>query len=242
MYVLIGGAGLIGLTLAQNLVNLGHTVAVIDIDPSACRYARDQLGVMAFEGSAVSTEILCEAGIRKAEVVCAALRHDALNLAIVSLARHYNVPQIISRMRHRDFEQPLRYAGAHRIISTVDLAVSTMVNAVEYPQVESMMHFEQGQIEVLKLAIPENCNVVGRSIAEIAQDSRFPLSSLIIGYQSHPHMDLTIPNGTTILEPNSTVLVVTKPDSLHPVIDFLQHCGAAKSTSKSSVIPYRLQG
>ena len=224
MYILIGGAGLMGLTLAQNLVKLGHTVAVIDIDPIACHHARERLGVMAFEGSAVSTDILSEAGIRKADIICAALRSDALNLAIVSLARHYNVPQIISRLRHRDFEQPLRYAGAHRIISTIDLAVSTMVNAVEYPQVESMMHFEQGQIEVLKLAIPPNCNVVGRSIAEIAQDSLFPRNSLIIGYQPHPHMDLTVPNGTTILEPDSTVLVVTKPDTLHALINFLQYC------------------
>jgi len=224
MYVLICGAGLIGRTLAQNLVKLGHTIAIIDIDPAACRYARDRLGVMAFEGSAVSTEVLNEAGIRKTDVVCSALRQDALNLAIVSLAKHYKVPYIISRMRHRDFELPLRQAGANRIISTVDLAVSTMVNAVEYPQVESMMHFEQGQIEVLKLAIPSQCHIVGRSIAEIAQDSRFPLSSLIIGYQPHPHLNLMIPNGTTILEPDSTVLVATKPETLHPVIDFLQEC------------------
>jgi len=76
-------------------------------------------------------------------------------------------------MRHRDFTEPLRIAGAN--ISTVDLAVSTMVNAIEYPQVESMMHFEQGQIEVLKLSIPESCYVVGRSVAEIAQVPGFPV-------------------------------------------------------------------
>lgn len=69
MYVLIGGAGLIGLNLAQKLVDLGHTIALIDVDPTACRYAREQMGVMAFEGSAVSTETLLEAGIRKADAV-----------------------------------------------------------------------------------------------------------------------------------------------------------------------------
>ncbi|HEY9850333.1 MAG TPA: TrkA family potassium uptake protein [Leptolyngbyaceae cyanobacterium] len=222
MYVLIGGAGLIGLTLAQRLVELGHTVAVIDINPTACRYAREQVGAMAFEGSAVSTDVLLEAGIRKADSMAAVLRNDALNLAMVTLAKHYGVSHIVSRMRHRDFEQPLRLAGAHHIISTIDLAVSTMVNAIEYPQVESMMHFEQGQIEVLKLSLPEGCNVVGRSLAEIAQDRRFPTGSLIIGYQPHPHMDLVIPNGSTVLEPGSTVLIVTKPGSLHQVIDFIE--------------------
>jgi len=224
MYVLIGGAGLVGLSLAQKLVELGHTVAMIDIDPSACRYAREQVGVMAFEGSAVSTEVLLEAGIRKADSMAAVLRSDALNLAMVTLARHYGVSHILSRMRHRDFAEPLRYAGANHIISTVDLAVSTMVNAIEYPQVESMMHFEQGQIEVLKLSIPQSCYVVGRSVAEIVQDSQFPAGSLIIGYQPHPHEDLMIPNGSTVLEPGSTVLLVTKPGSLHKVVDFIEGC------------------
>ncbi|WP_375511130.1 potassium channel family protein [uncultured Nostoc sp.] len=222
MYVLIGGAGLVGLSLAQKVVELGHTVAVIDIDPIACRYAREQVGAMAFEGSAVSTEVLLEAGIRKAGSLAAVLRSDALNLAMVTLARHYGVPHILSRMRHPDFAEPLRIAGANHIISTVELSVSTMVNAIEYPQVESMMHFEQGQIEVLKLSIPNNCYVAGRSVAEIAQDSQFPSGSLIIGYQPHPHEDLMIPNGSTILEPHSTVLIVTKPGSLHQVIDFIE--------------------
>ncbi|WP_375476580.1 potassium channel family protein [uncultured Nostoc sp.] len=222
MYVLIGGAGLVGLSLAQKLVELGHTVAVIDIDPIACRYAREQVGAMAFEGSAVSTEVLLEAGIRKAGSLAAVLRSDALNLAMVTLARHYGVPHILSRMRHPDFAEPLRIVGANHIISTVELSVATMVNAIEYPQVESMMHFEQGQIEVLKLSIPNNCYVAGRSVAEIAQDPQFPTGSLIIGYQSHPHEDLMIPNGSTILEPHSTVLIVTKPGSLHQVIDFIE--------------------
>lgn len=224
MYVLIGGAGLVGLSLAQKLVELGHTVAVIDIDPTACRYAREQVGAMAFEGSAVSTEVLLEAGIRKADSLAAVLRSDALNLAMVTLAKHYGVSHILSRMRHRDFAEPLRIAGASHIISTVDLAVSTMVNAIEYPQVESMMHFEQGQIEVLKLSLPERCYVVGLSVAEIAQDTRFPNGSLIIGYQSHPHENLVIPNGSTVMEPGSTVLIVTKPGALHQIIDFIEGC------------------
>lgn len=224
MYVLIGGAGLIGLNLAQTLVDLGHTVALIDIDPVACHYAREQMGVMAFEGSAVSTDVLLQAGIRKADAVAAVLRNDALNLAMVALSKHYGVSQIMVRMRHRDFAEPYRIAGATSVISTIDLAVSTMVNAIEYPQVESMMHFEQDQIEVLKLPIPEGSGIAGRKLALIAQDPCFPKGSLIIGYQAHPHEDLMIPDGNTVLEGGSTILMVTKPGTLHEVIDFMQGC------------------
>jgi trk system potassium uptake protein len=224
MYVVIGGAGLIGLNLAQKLIDLGHTIAMIDIDPVACRYAREQLGVMAFEGSAVSTELLLEAGIRKAEVAVIVLHDDALNLAMVALAKYYGVPRILVRMSHRDFEQPYRIAGATSIISMTDLAVSTLANAIEYPQVESMMHFEQDQIEVLKLPVPENSHVAGRNLAAIARDPSFPQGALIIGYQAHPHDDLIIPNGNTLIAANSTMLMVTKPGSMREVIDFIQEC------------------
>ena len=221
MYVLIGGAGLVGLNLAIELVQLGHTIAVIDIDPVACRYAREQVGVMAFDGSAVNTQLLLEAGIRKADALVAALRDDPLNLALITLAKHYGVPQIVTRMRNRDFAEPYRLAGAHHVIGTIDLAVNTMVTAIEYPLVESMMHYEQGQVEIFKLAIPPNSHVTGRSISLVAKDSRFPKGSLIIGYQPHPRADLVIPNGNTMLEAGSTILVVTKSELLHQVVDYL---------------------
>jgi trk system potassium uptake protein TrkA len=221
MYILIGGAGMMGLNLARTLLQMGHTIAVIDTDPLACQYAREKIGVMAFEGSAVNTTVLLEAGIRKANAVIATLTEDAINLALVTLCKHYGVSQIVVRMRDRDFAEPYQLAGATHIISTTELAISRIVNAIEYPQVDAMMHFEQGQIEVLKLFIPQTCYIVGCSLAEIARDSRFPAGTLIIGYQAHPHEALNIPNGNTILESGSTILAVTKPELVRQLIDFI---------------------
>jgi trk system potassium uptake protein len=222
MYVVIGGAGLIGIDLAQRLVTLGHTVAIIDKSESACRYARDQVGAMTFEGSAVSTAVLLEAGVRKADALVAVLRDDALNLAMATLARHYGVLRIVVRMRQQDFYEPYRMAGATHIINAIDLAVTTMVNAIEYPEAESMMHFEQGQIEVMKIPLPLVGRLVGRTLADVAQDRQFPTGSLIIGYQAHAHEDLIIPNGSTVLAAGSVILVATKPNSMHEIIDFMR--------------------
>lgn len=221
MYVIIGGVGMMGADLAKTLVKMGHTVAVVDIDSSACQYAREKIGVMAFEGSAVNTSILIEAGIQKANAVIATLPEDALNLALVTLCKYYNVPQIVVRMSDRDFAQPYQLAGATHIISTTELAINRVINAIEYPQVEAMMHFEQGEIEVLKLSLLNHCDIVGRTIAQIAQDSNFPAGTLIIGYQKNPNDTLSIPNGNTVLECGSTILAATKPNQVKQLIDFL---------------------
>ena len=138
MYVLIGGAGMMGLGLAQQLLQLGHTVAIINADPLACRFAREKIGVMAFEGTAVSTTVLLEAGIKQANAVVAALSDDALNLAPITLSRSYGISHIVVRMRDREFLEAYRLAGSSHIISTIDLAVASMANAIEYPQIESM--------------------------------------------------------------------------------------------------------
>jgi trk system potassium uptake protein TrkA len=202
---------------------------VVDSNSLVCQQAREKIGVMAFEGSAVNTTVLLEAGIRKAGVVIGTLQEDALNLALVTLCKHYGVPQIIVRMSDRDFAEPYRLAGATHIMSTVELAINRMINAIEYPQVDAMMHFEQGQIEVLKLSIPNACSIVGRSVAEIAQDSRFPMGTLIIGYQAHPHEALSIPNGSSVIESGSTILAVTKPDLVRQLIDFMGLCAPAQT-------------
>ncbi|MFM7715037.1 MAG: TrkA family potassium uptake protein, partial [Microcystis sp.] len=60
---------------------------------------------------------------------------------------------IVVRMCDREFLEAYRLARASHIISTIDLAVATMANAIEYPEVESMMHFEQGQVEVPAILI-----------------------------------------------------------------------------------------
>lgn len=221
MYVLIGGAGMMGLRLAQRLLDEGHTVAVIDIDPLACQYAREKIGVMSFEGSAVSTSVLLEAGIMKANTIIGAMTSDALNLALVTLSKHYGVPQIVVRLNDRDFAQPYRIAGASHVISTIDVAITRIVNAIEYPEIEAMMHFEQGQVEVLKLPVTKDCYITDRTVADIASDPEFPRGSLLIGYQPHPQADLIIPNGRTVLEAGSTILVVTKPNSLRQIIQFV---------------------
>ncbi len=224
MYILIGGAGMMGLDLARTLLKMGHTIAIVDTDPLACQFAREKIGVMAFEGSAVDTNVLLDAGIRKAYAVIAVLRQDALNLAMVTLAKHYGVQQIIVRMLDCDFAPPYQLAGATHIISMTELAINRVVNALEYPQVDAIMHFEQGQIEVLKLSISPGCNLIGRSIAQLAQVPQFPPETLIIGYQAHPQEELTIPDSSTLLESDSTLLVVTKPDFIKQIIDFFGSC------------------
>jgi len=48
------------------------------------------------------------------------------------------------------------------------------------------MHFEQGQIEVLKLSFYQSCYVVGLSVAESIRIPGFPMAPLLLAINPIP--------------------------------------------------------
>ena len=52
MYIVIAGAGLVGMHLADRLTKSKHDVVIIDLDREVCEEAYRRLGAMTINGSA----------------------------------------------------------------------------------------------------------------------------------------------------------------------------------------------
>jgi trk system potassium uptake protein TrkA len=94
MYIMIGGGGLVGKSLAEKLVSLRHDVVVIDTDIKACEEVYAKYGAVTIHGTVTDLDTLISAGIERCNVAVATMRNDADNLAFALLARHHNVPQL----------------------------------------------------------------------------------------------------------------------------------------------------
>ena len=99
MYIVITGGGMVGGGLVRMLLDNKHDVVLIEKNKETCDKLYAETGVVAINGSATSIEALNEAGINKADVLVAATGQDADNLACAILAKSFEVPQIIVRMR-----------------------------------------------------------------------------------------------------------------------------------------------
>ena len=66
MHIVIMGCGRVGSTLAHTLVDLGHTVAVIDQDPDSFRRLRGNVAKHAVRGVGHDREVLQTAGLDRA--------------------------------------------------------------------------------------------------------------------------------------------------------------------------------
>jgi trk system potassium uptake protein TrkA len=98
MRVIVAGCGRVGSGLAISLMADGHAVCVVDRDPRA----RDLLGTgfrgRFLEGSAISRDVLEEAGVEEAEALVAVTSSDPANVVAARTAREvYRVPRVVAR-------------------------------------------------------------------------------------------------------------------------------------------------
>ncbi|MEW6010042.1 TrkA family potassium uptake protein [Methanobacterium alkalithermotolerans] len=108
MYVVIIGAGGLGLNLAKLLTADGHDVTLIEKDKTTCENAALEVDSLVICGDGTDPHTLEEANIKTADVFIAATRNDEANLLSCILVREYKIPKIIVRASNPEHEEAFR--------------------------------------------------------------------------------------------------------------------------------------
>lgn len=219
MYIVIGGGGVLGSALGAHLVQRGHEVVVLEIDRDRCENVLQPLGVVPIVGSATDMTSLERAGIRKAEAAIAVMGRDADNLAFCLLARHMQVPRVMTRMMDDQFRTPLEIAGAHLIFSDVEMVLSSLLISIELPDVTALMRLRRGNLAIIEVQVPANAQAAGRTVRDLATDIRFPRQCLFVGLTKGP--DVTVPTGSTVVEGGGAAILVCAPGDVKSLVNFL---------------------
>ena len=116
MHVVIVGCGRVGSALAADLVDNGHTVAVIDRRPEAFSRLGTDFAGQTLVGIGFDRDLLVAAGIERAEALAAVTNGDNSNILIARVAREtFGIERVVARIY-----DPARAAIYQRLgISTV---------------------------------------------------------------------------------------------------------------------------
>ena len=99
MHIVIMGCGRVGSALAQTLEQQGHTVAVIDQDPTAFRRLGSGFGGRRVTGVGFDQDTLREAGIEEAGAFAAVSSGDNSNIIAARVAREmFGVENVAARI------------------------------------------------------------------------------------------------------------------------------------------------
>src|SRR5659263_282935 len=99
MHVVILGCGRAGSRIAQHLTRQGHSVAVIDKNPTVFHLLGSDFKGQTVTGIGFDSNTLLEAGIDGADAFIAVSSGDNSNLVASKVARDvFNVPHVIARI------------------------------------------------------------------------------------------------------------------------------------------------
>jgi len=221
MYIVITGGGMVGGGLVRMLLDNKHDVVLIEQNKETCDKLYAETGVVAINASATSIEALNEAGITKADVLVAATGQDADNLASAILAKSFEVPQIIVRMRDPAYKNAYIVAGVHSIVRMTDLMVSQIMMDIENPQVRRITSIGGGKADIFLVIVPEHAKVAGKSIQDIVGNRRFPSQCVFIAVYNKKTEEFSIPRGQQVINEGDELFLISTVDNIKKAVDLL---------------------
>ena len=221
MYIVITGGGMVGGGLVRMLLDNKHDVVLIEQNKDICDKLYAETGVVAINASATSIEALNEAGITKADVLVAATGQDADNLACAILAKSFEVPQIIVRMRDPAYKNAYIVAGVHSIVRMTDLMVGQIMMDIENPQVRRITSIGGGKADIFLVIVPEHAKVAGKSIQDIVGSRHFPSQCVFIAVYNKQTEEFSIPRGQQVINEGDELFLISTVDNIKKAVDLL---------------------
>jgi len=180
MRVGIAGAGAVGRSVAQELLDYGHKVLLIEktvrhYEPHTVPDA-DWLLADACELSSLE-----DAGMQTCDVVIAATGDDKVNLTAALLAKtEFGVDRVVARVNDMRNEWLFTEGwGVDVAVSAPAALVAAIEGAIDIGHVVRLMELRQGQVSLAKLTLPEGDPLVGQRMRDLPLPDNTALAVVI---------------------------------------------------------------
>jgi trk system potassium uptake protein TrkA len=164
----IAGAGNVGRSVAQELLEGGHKVLLIErqrrnFEPHKVPEA-DWLNADACEMSSLQ-----EAGVQTCDVVIASTGDDKANLVVGLLAKsEFGVPRVVARINDVRNEWMFGQSwGIDVAVSTPGAMVAGIEGAIDIGHLVRLMGLREGRTALTKITLPEDNPLVGQRVDEL---------------------------------------------------------------------------
>jgi trk system potassium uptake protein TrkA len=168
MRVAIAGAGNVGRSIAQELIDNGHQVMLIERQPKMLRPERVPAAEWVL-ADACELSSLQEADVASCDVVVAATGDDKVNLVVSLLAKaEFAVARVVARVNRAENEWLFTEQwGVDVSVSKPRLMAALVEEAVTVGDLVRLMTFRQGEANLVEITLPEAAPYVGHPVREV---------------------------------------------------------------------------
>lgn len=180
MYLLVIGAGKIGVNVTRELLDQGHEVTLIESRRNRFRLVEQEFEHIIQYGDASELWVLERAGISRAEMVIAVTGDDEDNILICQVAKEkYGVDRIIARVNNPRNRPHFDLLNIKPVVSATELILRLLEHEVPQHNLVHLLALEAEKIEIIEVRLRENSPIVGKKVGEIQTPDRTLLISIL---------------------------------------------------------------
>jgi trk system potassium uptake protein TrkA len=219
MKVVIAGGGSVGRFTAEQLVQAGHSVTILENDRAVVREYKEQnsTGVTWHLGDACDVAVLASAGVADADVVASVTGDDEDNLVVSLLAKQeFGVPRVVARVNNpNNYWMFNDMWGVDVSVSTPHLITSLVQEAVAVGSFVRLMQLKGGKAELVEVTLADNSPARDKQLAEL----EFPRSATVVAIVRDGRV--LVPNKETVLRVGDEVMALITEDAEEAVSKIL---------------------
>lgn len=220
--VLIGG-GRVAYHLAQQLIEMGIKVKIIEIDRDRCLELSERLNKVDIScADGTDHDILQEEHVYDADAVVTLTGIDEENILLSLLAKNNGVEKVVTKVNRPSLIQLSDTLALDSIISPKTITVSQILQYVRAKQnslgnsVTTLYSLVNGRLEAIEFIIRDKKDYVDVPLKKLKIRNGILIASIVRGNE------LIIPKGDDCLRVNDSVVVITTTkgfDDLSDIFD-----------------------
>ena len=213
--VLIGG-GRVAYHLAQQLIEMGVKVKIIEIDRERCLELSDRLNKVDIScADGTDHDILEEERVYDADAVVTLTGIDEENILLSLLAKNNGVEKVVTKVNRMSLMQLSDTLDLDSLISPKSITVNQILQYVRARQnslgnsVTTLYRMVNDRLEAIEFVVRDKKDYVDVPLKKLKLRSGILIASIVRGNE------LIIPKGDDCLQVNDSVVVVTTTKGMH---------------------------
>ena len=221
--VILLGGGKVSSYLAQRLIKSGANVKIIERNEQRCNLLSSMLhDAMIIHGDCMDQELLLSEGIESADGVAALMDYDEENILISLYIKSVSHAKIITKINNESFDSIISNLGLESVISPKTLTGEYIARYIRAMQnslgsnVETLYRLHEDRVEALEFRAKSNSRTVDTPLMQL--DLKDDLQVICISRGGK----IILPQGSDVIKPDDSVVVVTKHKGLSDLNDILR--------------------
>jgi trk system potassium uptake protein TrkA len=206
MFVVIIGAGKVGLNTARSLVHMGHEVIVVEQRRMRYNLLLDELEEKLLLGDGTEIYVLEKAGIARADMVVAVTGDDEDNVIISQVAKmKYGVSKVVARVNNPRNQRTFDMLDIDATVCAATMMISMIQHELPTHKYVPLLTLKREKVEIVELEVSEDSPFANRAVQDLAVPTGVLITAILRDGTA------LLARSAVVIKPHDHVLCLVEP-------------------------------